>query len=294
MNFGERIYELRSKAGMSQGDLADRLDVSRQAVSKWENNSAVPDLDKLLKMCELFSVSLDELVKGEKLQKGKQQDKKTEITEESAPVLNSVPENRDNGKLPVRKIFAFIFFGFTMLIAVLSLCLGDIDIITLSIPFISFGLICWFCKNHTGLNCLWFFYIFFEIYSTFMTSLNFNVYAIRMAFNDIRYLFIGLAALTVNLFMIVFTVSKVKNRPIKKTLNAKTGLVVRWGLLAVFYLVTMPIAPFLVDSIVISGQHGGVLSDALQILSLAENVVPLVLFTVAVSFTVRFRKIEAS
>jgi transcriptional regulator with XRE-family HTH domain len=64
MNLGERIYELRSRAGLSQGELADRLDVSRQAVSKWENNSAVPELDKLLKMSELFEISLDGLVKG--------------------------------------------------------------------------------------------------------------------------------------------------------------------------------------------------------------------------------------
>lgn len=47
---------------MSQGDLAEALDVSRQSVSKWENNSAVPELDKLIRMSELFSVTLDELV----------------------------------------------------------------------------------------------------------------------------------------------------------------------------------------------------------------------------------------
>lgn len=62
MNLGETIYRLRTKQNMSQGDLADVLDVSRQSVSKWENNSATPDLDKLIKMSDLFQVSLDELV----------------------------------------------------------------------------------------------------------------------------------------------------------------------------------------------------------------------------------------
>lgn len=62
MNLGENIYRLRTEKNMSQGDLADALDVSRQSVSKWENNSATPELDKLLKMSGLFGVSLDELV----------------------------------------------------------------------------------------------------------------------------------------------------------------------------------------------------------------------------------------
>lgn len=44
MNLGERIYKLRSVKNLSQGDLAEILDVSRQSISKWENNNAVPEL----------------------------------------------------------------------------------------------------------------------------------------------------------------------------------------------------------------------------------------------------------
>ena len=61
MNLGEKIYQLRIEKNLSQGDLADRLDVSRQSVSKWENNTAVPDLDKLIKICDIFEISLDEI-----------------------------------------------------------------------------------------------------------------------------------------------------------------------------------------------------------------------------------------
>ena len=50
---------------MSQLDLADALEVSRQSVSKWETGTAVPELDKLVKMAKLFEISLDELVNGE-------------------------------------------------------------------------------------------------------------------------------------------------------------------------------------------------------------------------------------
>ena len=64
MNLGENIYRLRTERNLSQGDFADALEVSRQSVSKWENNSAVPELDKLVKMAELFGITLDELVTG--------------------------------------------------------------------------------------------------------------------------------------------------------------------------------------------------------------------------------------
>ena len=62
MSLGERIYKLRTEKGMSQGDLSDALEVSRQSISKWETNGSVPELDKLVKLSEIFGVSLDELV----------------------------------------------------------------------------------------------------------------------------------------------------------------------------------------------------------------------------------------
>ena len=65
MKLGNNIYLLRTRKGLSQGDLADALDVSRQSVSKWETGGATPDLDKLLALCDLFGVTLDELVRGE-------------------------------------------------------------------------------------------------------------------------------------------------------------------------------------------------------------------------------------
>lgn len=64
MKLGENIYRLRTAKKLSQGDLAEQLEVSRQSVSKWENGVSVPDLDKLIRMSELFAVSLDTLVNG--------------------------------------------------------------------------------------------------------------------------------------------------------------------------------------------------------------------------------------
>ena len=65
MTLGARLQELRLRHGMSQDALADKLGVSRQAVSKWERDEATPDLDKIIKLSELYGISLDALLKGE-------------------------------------------------------------------------------------------------------------------------------------------------------------------------------------------------------------------------------------
>lgn len=61
---GEHIVALRKRKNMSQETLAEKLFVSRQAVSKWERGEALPDTENLIALSDLFSVSLDELIKG--------------------------------------------------------------------------------------------------------------------------------------------------------------------------------------------------------------------------------------
>lgn len=62
---GERLAELRRTGGMSQEELAERLDVSRQAVSKWERGESQPDIGNLIAISELYGVSIDYLAKGD-------------------------------------------------------------------------------------------------------------------------------------------------------------------------------------------------------------------------------------
>ena len=69
MPLSEKILSLRTQMGLSQEDLAEKLGVSRQSVSKWETGQSVPDLDKLIKLSDLFGISVDELVReGERPQ----------------------------------------------------------------------------------------------------------------------------------------------------------------------------------------------------------------------------------
>ena len=70
MTLCEKLYELRRAAGLSQEELAERLNVSRQAVSKWENGAAQPELSKLVELSRLYGVSVDELLSLEEAEKG--------------------------------------------------------------------------------------------------------------------------------------------------------------------------------------------------------------------------------
>ena len=61
MNLNEKLFELRKKNGWSQEELAEKLDVSRQTVSKWESNNAVPELEKLIKLSEIYNPTDNEV-----------------------------------------------------------------------------------------------------------------------------------------------------------------------------------------------------------------------------------------
>ncbi|MCF6465089.1 helix-turn-helix domain-containing protein [Clostridium sp. Cult2] len=69
MNIADRIQSLRKNKGISQEELADKVGVSRQAVSKWESEQSVPDLDRVIIMSEYFGVTTDYILKGIEPQK---------------------------------------------------------------------------------------------------------------------------------------------------------------------------------------------------------------------------------
>ena len=66
-NLPNNLYELRRQAGLSQEEFAERLGVSRQAVSKWERGEAYPDTENLIVISEMFSVTIDELLKSDNI-----------------------------------------------------------------------------------------------------------------------------------------------------------------------------------------------------------------------------------
>ena len=66
LNIGEKLFELRKEKNLSQEEVADKLNVSRQTISKWETNQSTPDFDKIIPICELFEISTEELLTGKK------------------------------------------------------------------------------------------------------------------------------------------------------------------------------------------------------------------------------------
>ena len=79
MEFNNKLYELRKKKGLSQEELANRLNVSRQTISKWEVGDSTPDMEKLAAISELFQVSLEELVLDKVPEKAPEKPAKSEL-----------------------------------------------------------------------------------------------------------------------------------------------------------------------------------------------------------------------
>ncbi len=145
MNLGERIYQLRNEKNLSQGDLADKLDVSRQSVSKWENNTAVPDLDKLIKLCDIFEISLDELTGREKIER------------------DTMLVETHNSTLTSNKVAGFVFLGITLLGAILLLVTAPLALY-LCIPLSLCTIICFSVKKYAWYWCSWTIYLLMELY----------------------------------------------------------------------------------------------------------------------------------
>ena len=99
MEFNNKLYELRKQKGLSQEELANRLNVSRQTISKWEVGESTPDMEKLVAISDLFEVSLDELVKGEepKLAEPSEQIVKSELYSDIKEQVLTV-DNKEKAK----------------------------------------------------------------------------------------------------------------------------------------------------------------------------------------------------
>lgn len=162
MNLGERIYQLRTQNNLSQGDLADALDVSRQSISKWETGGSVPELDKLIKLSQLFGVTLDELVL----------DKQPEAAPPPPPEPQVIYVERQESRSG-KKTAGVVLLCFSALVWLLVSLLGDVVAgLVLASPFLACGLICLFVRQNVGLWCLWVVYGFADLYLRFATGIN--------------------------------------------------------------------------------------------------------------------------
>lgn len=177
MTLGERISARRAALGWSQADLAERLDVSRQSVSKWETDASVPDLDKLVKLCDAFGVTLDQLVRGEEFSSssGNVPPEESASSEEGAP-KEAPPKEREKRPLTLRDIVGVTLIGFGCLVfLLLSMWSGDLaaSAVCASV-FLILGVICLVVRFYTGLWCGWVIWGMLALYLRVATGIQFH------------------------------------------------------------------------------------------------------------------------
>lgn len=169
MSLGTNISRLRAEKRLSQGDLAEVLEVSRQSVSKWETDSSVPDLDKLIKLSQLFRVTLDELVTGAEPQ----------LKVETPPVMVSP-------SMPGRKIAGIILFCMAFLAFLIPTVLGGILVgLILAVPFLVCGIICFLVRKRPGLWCAWAAYLAVYIFCYYGTRISWNLFFFTFSWEEV-------------------------------------------------------------------------------------------------------------
>ncbi len=222
MSLGKRINRFRTEKSMSQGDLAEQLGVSRQSISKWETDSSVPDLDKLVKLSEVFGVTLDELVMGEK-----------------KPFSEPPPQPQQyvviqKEATPKNIIAAWLFFGLAALLFLgIALAVGSLGGIFYAIPFVILGIICLVVKKYTGLTVAWTFYLMLDAFFLFATGIRWSL--VRMTFRyeaSMNYMRLAFAWVLVfiMLALMTYTIWTFRNVPFERNRKHSVWLVLGWGL----------------------------------------------------------------
>ncbi|MDE6665313.1 MAG: helix-turn-helix domain-containing protein [Ruminococcus sp.] len=118
MEFNNKLYHLRKQKGLSQEELANCLNVSRQTISKWEVGDSTPDMEKLIAISDLFEISLDELVMGKVPTHIGETSTKSEIVNELKEKILT-DENKKKAKRGLKIVT--IILGIIVLIDVISM-----------------------------------------------------------------------------------------------------------------------------------------------------------------------------
>ena len=282
MSLGETIYRLRTEKSLSQGDLAEMLEVSRQSISKWENNSAVPDLEKIIKLSEIFEVSLDELVKGEEAPR------RTET-------VNNIPqENMREAGFPPRKIAGIILLCMAFLVVMFFLVAGGgLAGFIFALPFLTCGILCFALKKNVGLWCAWDLYVLFDLYMSYATGISRAsvLYSFQWTpeMNYMRLAFAWFAVISLAV-MITVTVVRFGKEPFDTEQKGRRKLIGAWIILLLIQAVAMlwPKINFFYYILANIVSMGAVY----RLISIILSWSKIVTFTVALVFTSRFIKMK--
>lgn len=270
MSLGERIYRLRTEKKLSQSELADALEVSRQSISKWETDASVPELDKLVKLSELFGVSLDVLVLDKK-----------------QPEAPKVPEPQviyaeREKTMPVKKVVGILLLCFAALLWLMITLFGDLVAgLVLAAPVVACGLVCLLVRERVGLWCSWIVYLFIEIYLRFATGVTWQFIFWPQVYSGGWTIQLIVAWLLLAVFLVLTLVTAVRlKKAIPGSLRGDViGTAVSWAVYIVTWFLLAPAA----------GNAGAELaySQAYRYVSSVSGWVRNIVFAVALVFTVR-------
>lgn len=225
MSLGTNISRLRAEKRLSQGELADILNVSRQSVSKWETDASVPDLDKLVKLSRVFDVTLDELVTGEA------------PAAEAAPV--AAAQTPPSPSLPGRKIAGTILLCMAFLAVLVCTAAGGLLTgLILCIPFSVCGVICFLAQKRAGLWCAWAVYLTLELYVRWATGLTWQLTLRTLSFTpELNYTRLLIAWVQLIVMLVMFTATLRSFRHTRLPLDRRKLLLLGggWAALAGLY-----------------------------------------------------------
>ena len=264
MTLGESIALLRTQKGWSQGDLADALDVSRQSISKWETDTSVPELEKLIRLSELFGVTLDALVRGERAET------QTENAAHAAPP-QSAPTSPAPAVSHTHTVAGVILLCFGAAVFLLLLLLGGgLAGLFYAAPFLLCALVCFTAKRHVGLWCGWAVFISLDLYLRYATGLSwstvFLTFRWEASWNYVR-LAVAWAQFLGMLAMLLCTLSAY--RALRLPVTKK-----RLVLLAAGWVIALAALPLLMDYVILPPLRGLWLSES-RVYSLAFPVLLL-------------------
>ena len=282
MSLGNNIHRLRTERNMSQGALADELGVSRQSISKWETDGAIPELDKLVKLSSLFGVTLDELVHGE----------------ESAPTpppevtVTQIVHHGSSG----RTVAGIVLFGLALLCLLFFTVMGvPAAGLLLMIPFVICAIVLLLCKKHPALYCFWTLVILIDLYLRYATGLSWSTTRLTFMWTyEMNYmrLFIAWMQLLATLTMIVATALSYRKEPLYLEGTARIRYILGWvGVIAVTLSMHWGTALLYGSRIFLSDIS---YSGAVRLVSYALDYLRLFLLTVQLTATARWLKTRKS
>ena len=244
--------------------------MSRQSVSKWETDSSVPDLDKLVKLSQLFGVSLDELVTGAVPQP------KAEMPPQQVVVSH---------RMPGRKIAGTILFCMGFLAFLIPTVLGGILTgLLLAVPFLVCGIICFLARRRPGLWCAWALYLIADIFFHYATGLNWTYIFATFSWEQMGltsvYVVTAWIQVLVTLALLIATVRSFRKSPFPLTRRNRVILALVW---AGFLVSRLPFA-YLVLPL---GAYVLSIGALMALVSTVQGIVSMILLAIALTLSVR-------